>query len=249
MDNPLQSARTVVTPRPRWRSFRRRLGSVLVLAGLVMLVWSLVVWQWNDPFTSLYTRWQQGRLADEYETLVRTERARYVPATKTTSPEEAARLIERAAGDFRQRATEGSAVGRITIPRLGVRMVIVDGTSSGTLRKGPGLHRATFMPGEGELVYIAGHRTTYRAPFAHIDRLSTGDRVSIAMPYATIEYAVSGHSIVDDEDLSVLRSHGREVLALQACHPRFFASQRYIVWARPARITTPDGTTFRPRRT
>ena len=108
---------------------------------------------------------------------------------------------------------------------------------------------AVFMPGEGELVYIAGHRTTYRAPFARIDQLTRGDRVSLAMPYGRFEYVVTGHSVVDDEDLSVLRSHGRDVLALQACHPRFFATERYIVWADLAGVVARDGTVIRvPRR-
>jgi sortase A len=226
----------------------RWLGASLMVAGLLTLAWSLVVWQWNDPLTGLYTRWEQRHLAHDYEALVRTERARYasssVAASKAESPDETARRIAREARSLRRRVTEGGAVGRIAIPRLGLRMVMVDGTTAGALRKGPGVHRQTFLPGEGQLVYIAGHRTTYRAPFAHIDRLEPGNRVSIAMPYATIEYAVTGHVIVDDEDISVLRSHGREVLALQACHPRFLATKRYIVWAKPVRAVADDGATI-----
>ncbi len=82
-------------------------------------------------------------------------------------------------------------------------------------------------------MYIAGHRTTYGAPFAKIDEMRPGDRFTLEMPYGTFTYAVTGHSIVDDQDLSVLESKGREQVALQACHPRFFATQRYIVWAKP----------------
>ena len=89
------------------------------------------------------------------------------------------------------------------------------------------------MPGEGELVYIAGHRTTYLAPFAHIDQLEPGDRIRLEMPYATVVYKVTRHAIVDDEDLSVLELAGLEEVALQACHPSFFATQRYIVWGGP----------------
>jgi sortase A len=93
------------------------------------------------------------------------------------------------------------------------------------------------MPGEGELVYVAGHRTTYGAPFAHIERLQRGDRVVLEMPYATAVYRVTGHVIVPADDLARLKSHGREIVALQACHPRFSASERYIVYAAPLRIT------------
>jgi sortase A len=97
------------------------------------------------------------------------------------------------------------------------------------------------MPGEGELVYIAGHRTTYGAPFARIDRLERGDKVFLELPYGTFEYVVTGHRIVTASKTSELKSRGFEQLALQACHPRFFASERYIVYARPVRVTSKSG--------
>jgi sortase A len=95
------------------------------------------------------------------------------------------------------------------------------------------------MPGERELVYVAGHRTTYGAPFSDIDDLRAGDRVIVEVPYGTFEYRVTRHRIVDEHELSVLRTKHREELALQACHPRFFASHRYIVYASPVRATAP----------
>jgi sortase A len=115
---------------------------------------------------------------------------------------------------------------------MGVDMILVNGTDHDSLTKGPGRDLRTFMPGQGELVYVAGHRTTYLAPFSHIDSLRPGDRVTIEVPYATLVYAVTGHRIVNAGDLSVLKSPGHELLELQACHPRFFASQRYIAYAR-----------------
>src|SRR5207247_497562 len=98
-----------------------------------------------------------------------------------------------------------------------------------------GARSSVFMPGEGRLVYIAGHRTTFLAPFSHIERLKKGDSVRLEMPYATFVYRVSGHRIVRADDLSVLRSPRHELLELQACHPRFFASHRYIAYALPVR--------------
>jgi len=92
---------------------------------------------------------------------------------------------------------------------------------------------------------VAGHRTTYSAPFSHIDRLRRGDRVSVRVPYATFVYRVTGHVVVPADDLDRLRSRGREVLALQACHPRFFASHRYIVYARPVELIPRGGRTYR----
>jgi sortase A len=232
------AGRTAVQTRARGRSrWARRLGTLLIVLGLCVLAWTLVVWQWNDPFTSLYTRWQQRQLESDYAALVEREASRPTPpaaAAKPSAPApDPAVAIANAAKRFRMSATEGSAIGRLAIPRLGVDMVIVNGTETDTLKKGPGRYLGTSMPGEGELVYIAGHRTTYGAPFAKIDELRPGDRFTLEMPYATFTYEVTGHRIVDDEDLSVLESKGREQVALQACHPRFFATQRYIVWAKP----------------
>jgi LPXTG-site transpeptidase (sortase) family protein len=115
-------------------------------------------------------------------------------------------------------------------------MVVVNGTDHDTLRKGPGRDLRTFMPGENRLIYIAGHRTTYLAPFSHIDSLRRGDRVTIEVPYGTFIYSVTRHRIVVATDLSVLRSPRHELLELQACHPRFFASHRYIAYARLIRV-------------
>jgi sortase A len=100
------------------------------------------------------------------------------------------------------------------------------------------------MPGEGRLVYIAGHRTTYLAPFAHIDSLRRGDRITLEMPYATFVYVVTREIVVPAKDLSVLRPGHRELLALQACHPRFFATHRYIVDAMLASVTPAGGETY-----
>ena len=68
----------------------------------------------------------------------------------------------------REPGTVKAAIARLEVPRLGLDMVVVDGTDGDTLRKGPARDRRTFMPGQGELVYVAGHRTTYGAPFAEI---------------------------------------------------------------------------------
>lgn len=241
MDTPVERS-TVLRSRGAWR---RRLGTLLIVAGVGVLAWVLVTWQWNDPITSLYTRWQQSRLDDRYAEVVRREATRPPVATPDADPRKARAAVKQAARRYRKSAPTGGAIGRIVVPRLGLDMVLVNGTDTGTLKKGPGRDARTFMPGEGELVYIAGHRTTYLAPFAHIDRLERGDRITLEMPYGTLVYRVSEHRIVDDQDLSVLESRGREEIALQACHPRFFATQRYIVWARPVEITPRGGESFR----
>src|SRR5207247_463311 len=137
---------------------------------------------------------------------------------------------------YRADTRRGQAIGRIRVPRMHLNMVLVDGTDHDTRKKGPGRDRRTFMPGENRLVYIAGHRTTYLAPFSHIDALRKGDKVTLEVPYATFVYSITGHRVVPADDLAVLRSPRHELLELQACHPRFFATHRYIAYARLVRV-------------
>jgi sortase A len=214
------------------RRWVRLLGTVLVVAGVLTLVWAAVVWQWQDPFTALYTTWRQHQLTSQYE---KRARAFHAPIAQQSVAAER-RSIARQARLYRFDSKRGEAIGRIRVPRMGVNMILVNGTDHDTLKKGPGRDLRTFMPGENRLVYIAGHRTTYLAPFSHIDRLRAGDRVTIEVPYAIFVYSVTHHRIVKATDLSVLRSPRHELLELQACHPRFFASHRYIAYARLLRV-------------
>ena len=226
------------------RQLVRSLGSLLILAGAGLLAWSALVWLWEDPFTSLYTRYEQRELTDSYERLEAAYRPRR-GAGPAASLAAQRREIAREARLYRTRAGRGMAIGRIVIPRMGLNMVVVNGTDASTLKKGPGRDPRTFMPGQGELVYIAGHRTTYSAPFSDIDDLRRGDRVTVRVPYATFVYRVTGHVIVPATDIGRLRSRGREVLALQACHPRFFASHSYIVYAQPVELVPRGGPSYR----
>jgi sortase A len=179
--------------------------------------------------TKLYTRWEQHRLAQRYDRLF----AAYKPMRQAhASLASARRELRVEAKRYRANAHRGEAIGRISIPRIGVNMVLVNGTDHDSLTKGPGRDLRTAMPGEGKLVYVAGHRTTYSAPFSHIDSLEKGDQVTLRMPYATLLYSVTGHRVVTADDLSVLKNRGHELLALQACHPRFFATHRYIAYAK-----------------
>ena len=133
------------------------------------------------------------------------------------------------------------------MPRLGLNAIVVNGTDHTSLTKGPGRYTNSYVPGEGELVYIAGHRTTYGAPFAQIQRLRRGDPVTLELPYGTFVYRVRGAAVVPAGDVKRLRSSGHEVIALQACHPRFFATERYIVYATPVRVLPRGGTPYAVR--
>src|SRR5436309_6494999 len=228
-------------------SVRRALrigGTALAGAGVLLLIWVGVVWRWQDPFTALYTHWKQHQLARSYQR--RFENYHPAPAASQASLAAVLRTISREARRYRLESRRGEAIGRIRVPRLHLNMILVNGTDHDSLKKGPGRDLRTYMPGEGQLIYIAGHRTTYLAPFAHIDSMRRGDLVTLAVPYATFVYRVFRKKVVPSDDLAVLHSRGREVVALQACHPRFFATNRYIVWGRLMRIEPRGAAAFTP---
>lgn len=224
------------------RRWLRIVGTILAAAGLLAAAWAFSVWKWQDPFTALFTSQQQRQLEATFE----KETADYPPPVveKRAPIREQRQAVRKAARRYRTSLATGEVVGRLVVPRLGLRAMVVNGTDSASLTRGPGRYAKSYVPGEGELVYIAGHRTTYGAPFAQIQRLEPGDPVSLELPYGTFDYRVSKAVVVPADDLDRLRSGGREVIALQACHPRFFATQRYIVYAKPVRVHPRGGTTY-----
>jgi sortase A len=212
-----------------------RIGTFLLVIGLGVLAWAATVYLWKDPFTTAYTAYEQRRLASNLDEQFDNWRPNREPVAESGDPVKRDD-VSREAKRYRLASEDGDAIARIRIPRLDLNLVVVDGTSVSDLRRGPGRHLETYMPGEHELVYIAGHRTTYGAPFGDIDELRAGDTITLELPYATIVYRVTRHRIVDDNDVSVLESPHHEQLVLQACHPRFFASQRYLVYATPVSV-------------
>ena len=242
------------------RRLVRLSGTLMIVAGVGTLAWALLVWQWQDPFTAIYTHFKQRELASAYAKRFEAFRPPAAPAPSLAAER---RAVARDARSYRLTSNRGEGLGRLRIPRLGLNIILVDGTDHESLKRGPGRYAGSpqdltgvvgapppdFMPGEGQLVYVAGHRTTYLAPFSHIDRLRTGDPVTIELPYATFEYRISVTRIVPASDLAMLKTHGREVLVLQACHPRFFSSHRYLAYARPMRILPRGGTPFTPMAT
>lgn len=238
------SSETVLAARDarasRGRKVSRRLGVGILFLGAAVLLWAYVTWEWGDPVTGLYTRYRQGQLRDQLAVIDRQFQRTSTrdPSSSGTgrnpSPVTAAKPnLEAAALRLRRASSAGSPVGRIRVSRLGLDAVFVEGTDHESLRSGPGVDPRSHLPGEGQLVYIAGHRTTYGAPFAHIDELRRGDRIELDMPYGRFIYRVSGYVIVPANDIGRLRSRGWEEVALQACYPRFSARERYIVYAQP----------------
>ena len=207
------------------RRLLRWLGTLLIVGGVALLAWALAVWRWEDPFTSLYTSYEQRELS----TVLHDRFTAFGPPTDVAAD----------ARRYRRETKLGDGIGRLEIPRLELRMVLVYGVDHETLKRGPGLHPRTFLPGQDRLVYIAGHRTTYGAPFSKIDSMRRGDLVRVEMPYGTFVYTVTRHRVVAATNLSVLRTQRYEQIALQACHPRFFASHRWITYGRLTKVEAP----------
>jgi sortase A len=248
-------------PRRRGATLARWTGTLLTIVGVLLLVWGFWTWQWGDPVTRLYASWEQHRLEQQYSNNVASfdnawqgldlEPVRpAAPEKERVAPPKLLNRLHAEAKAYRASLAPGDAVARLRVPRLELDAIVVEGTGAADLRRGPGRDERTFMPGEGELSYVAGHRTTFGAPFAHIDRMRPGDLATIEMPYATLTYRVTGSRIVPATQMSVLETRGRDELALQACHPRFFAKERYIVYASLASIKLPaedGGATYRVR--
>ncbi len=205
------------------------LGRLFVTVGVLVLLF--VAYQlWG---TGIYTNREQDRLAKEFQQVL----ARSAPATTTTEepattatttttlpPETQLPVVVR----------EGEAVARIIIPSLNVDKIVVEGTSRDDLRKGPGHYPKTPLPGQKGNSAIAGHRTTYGAPFGNLDQLKDGDKIVIDTAQGRFTYRVyEPILVVDPHNLTVLRPVPLRpaTITLTTCNPKYSAAQRLVVQA------------------
>src|SRR5215216_421206 len=200
------------TLRPM-RAVLRFVASVLIVSGVLLIGDAAATLLWQEPVSAVVAERQQSKL----------EQALVDPPPRV----------------LKKKPLPGDAIGRIEIPALGVTDYVVEGTDTANLRKGPGHYPETPLPGGRGTAAIAGHRTTYGAPFRHIDELDRGDRIIVDMPDGRFVYRVQGTRIVDDQDLSVLDAAGYRRLMLSACHPLYSAAQRIIVYGRQVRRERP----------
>jgi sortase A len=188
------------------RAVLRFVSSVLIVSGVLLLSDAAMTLLWQEPVTSFLARLQQNKLED---------------ALANPPP----RVIAR-------KPLKGDAIGEIRMPTIGKRYFVVEGTDAANLRKGPGHYPDTPLPGERGTVAIAGHRTTYLAPFHDINKLERGDEVVVDMPYGRFVYRVEKQKIVGPLRTDVKQKVGYDRLVLTACHPLYSAAQRIVVFAR-----------------
>lgn len=210
----------------------RFVASVLITSGLLMLADAGLTLAWQEPVSAYLAQRQQDKLGHELDSaslrdIVRREQA------AVASIRDMRKRVAKLAEAERKRARKGRPIGRIDLPTLGRHYVVVQGTDDATLRKGPGHYPGTEFPGEGKTVAIAGHRTTYLAPFRTINRLKAGDRIVLKMPYATFTYSVEKTQVVKPDALWITHDvKGEERLVLSACHPLYSASHRIVAFAK-----------------
>jgi sortase A len=213
------------------RRLIRDISSVLILSGLLLVLDAGATVVWQEPVTAAIGMIMRGDVNQRYLSY------RSAPLTGDDARALAgiSRLGQRLAYLARlerSQVTPGDAIGQLQIPSLGNTYNIVQGTETGNLEEGPGHYPSTAFPGMGQTVAIAGHRTTYLAPFRFINQLKPGDRISITMRYGKFTYVVQYLRIVKPTDVAVINDVGYERLVLSACNPIYSAAQRIIVFAR-----------------
>jgi sortase A len=206
------------------RTLIRATAAILALSGTAALAWVAVTLFWGEPFTAISAARAQTALRTE---LAQREAA-WTPSARAKRPVP----LRRRAAAYHRSLRRGDAIGRIVVPRLGLRTVFVEGTRKGDLARGPGHYGMTRLPGLGGTVAVAGHRTTYLRPFRHINKMRIGDSISLELPYGTFRYRVYARKIVDERDWSIIGRRRFEKLVLSACHPLYSAAQRIVVFAR-----------------
>lgn len=221
----------------------RILSIALITAALVALVDVALTLAYREPVSSIYGTIKQNAAADR---LAEVERDfdRRLDATPLAdrpkaglTPAQRVRRARALATGFRRTLTEGQPLGRILVPEMGdLDVVFLNGIDTATLQEGPGHYPDTSLPGQPGTVAIAGHRTTYLAPFRDIANLDRGDEITLEMPYGDFVYRVTGTEIVTPDRVDVIEDVGYPQLVLSACHPLYSAAERFIAYARLTEI-------------
>jgi len=216
------------------------LSVALITAGLVILADVAATLLWQEPASSIYASVRQHSAEGALDDL---ERDFPGPADRRAIEHirGKAAKVRALARRFADQVRDGEPIGRIAIPSIGVDIVVVQGTSTGDLTQGPGHYPSTPFPGQPGTTAIAGHRTTYLAPFRHLDSLHGGNQIELRMPYGTLDYRVQQTRVVEPTDLGILHPTGYQRLVLTACHPLYSASERIVAFARLDRIRAVPG--------
>lgn len=231
-------------------TFARVLGAIgrtMIASGTLLLLF--VVYQlWG---TGIHTRLAQQDLEREFEALVAEQASATSTTTSTTAPSDTSTTSTAPPPSYEVApaaavlppVVKGDPIGRIVIPGIGVDFMVIEGVDLYLLDEAPGHFPGTPMPGQPGNAAIAGHRTTFAAPFNRIDELRPGDTIDVTTVQGTFQYEVlpqpdtdpaappKGHYIVGPRQTEILDDKADNRLTLMACHPKYSAAQRIVVEA------------------
>jgi len=186
------------------RGALRFLSTVLMLAGALLLADAVLTVVWQEPVSALMAKRSQaqlsGQLDDRERQLLQPAEVQALRALPDTQ-----RRLAYAARRLQEQTPVGDAIGRIEMPTIGKSFVVVAGDDPDALRKGPGVYPSAVLPGAGGTTAIAGHRTTYLAPFRDIDALERGDPIQVEMPYGTFTRQLAELTDRQLSDIGVVR--------------------------------------------
>lgn len=215
----------------------RELGLALITAGVIVLLF--VVYQlWGTGFAE---RHHQSALAKQFRAEIQQAVSPPAAGGVGTATDPATVTAPRSTPVPVVAVPPGGALAHLVIPRIGLDKYVVEGVSDTDLQKGPGHYPGTAYPGQVGNVGIAGHRTTYGAPFYNLNELKAGDPIYLTTASdAHYTYDVTSQEVVSPSDVAVLNpTPGVAKLTLTTCNPPLSATSRLIVVAELARGTKP----------
>lgn len=245
--------------RKRRRSWKWWLANLMIIAGVLVLAYPagtfLYTWYEQRELREQLEEGNPGMAAadaaraegDFISVARRGENAQLAAGSSAQSAAEAAAEAARLAEEQERQAQldafraaadafaaevggkTGTPIGRIIMPSIEVDVVMLEGTSTGDLREGPGHWEETPFPGQGGNFVVSGHRSTYGAPFRKFDKVEEGDIVDLVLPYAVARYAVTRVIIVKPHQVEEVAQRGWEQVSLAACHPMYSARERIVV--------------------
>ena len=215
--NPGPSRAHIASP-PVIRRVVRGTGKTLISVGVLILLFVV------------YQLWGTGLSQSRAQKKLRSEFTRQLAAPATPGPATQAETTSPPPAEPVQ-LVEGQAAGVIAIPKIGLDQALIEGVGVDELKEAVGHYPDTKMPGQKGNAALAGHRTTYGAPFNRLDDLMAGDPITVTTRAGTFRYEVMEKKIVTPDEVSVLDNTPDNRLTLTTCHPKYSAEQRLIVVA------------------
>jgi sortase A len=201
-----------------------------MVSGTLLLVDVGVTLVWQEPLSALFALFNQNALAAELAGPADLTRLELAELARLRAERRRIAFLARV---MSRSIRPGDPIGHIRIRRMGIDFIVVQGTDESSLRRGPGHYPGTPLPGLPGTVAIAGHRTTYLAPFHKLRLMRQGDPIVLETPYARFLYRTEKQRIVLPTAYRyVTHRVSYDRLALTACHPLYSASRRIVVFGR-----------------